>query len=76
MKAVIGPGIGPDSFQVGEEVATQFKKPTFLWITSGPSMAQAMEPPCREAIISTFSMQTAGYWSRQESMRKTFRSAG
>lgn len=29
MKAVIGPGIGPDSFQVGEEVATQFKETGF-----------------------------------------------
>ncbi|MBQ9652863.1 MAG: laccase domain-containing protein [Bacteroidales bacterium] len=28
-KAVIGPGIGPDSFQVGEEVATQFKETGF-----------------------------------------------
>jgi len=29
IKAVIGPAIGPDSFQVGEEVATQFKETGF-----------------------------------------------
>ena len=40
MKAVIGPGIGPDSFQVGEEVAVQFKETGFLmddiWSFRGP----------------------------------------
>jgi len=40
MKAVIGPGIGPDSFQVGEEVATQFKETDFpmdnIWSFHGP----------------------------------------
>jgi len=29
MRAVLGPGIGPDSFQVGEEVATRFKEAGF-----------------------------------------------
>ncbi len=29
LRAVIGPGIGPDSFQVGEEVAEHFKKAGF-----------------------------------------------
>ena len=29
MRAVLGPGIGPDSFQVGEDVATRFKEAGF-----------------------------------------------
>jgi len=29
MRAVLGPGIGPESFQVGEEVATRFKEAGF-----------------------------------------------
>ena len=40
MKAVIGPSIGPDSFQVGEEVAEQFKEAGFpmneIWSFHGP----------------------------------------
>ena len=40
MKAVLGPGIGPDSFQVGEEVAEHFKNAGFpieqIWSFQGP----------------------------------------
>ena len=40
MKAVIGPSIGPDSFQVGEEVAEKFKEAGFpmdgIWSFRGP----------------------------------------
>ena len=40
LKAVIGPGIGPDSFQVGEEVARHFKTADFpieqIWSFRGP----------------------------------------
>ena len=40
MKAVIGPAIGPDSFQVGEEVAVRFKETGFpmddIWSFRGP----------------------------------------
>ena len=40
LKAVIGPGIGPDSFQVGEEVARHFKTANFpieqIWSFRGP----------------------------------------
>ena len=41
LRAVIGPGIGPDSFQVGEEVAEHFKNAGFpideVWSFRGPS---------------------------------------
>lgn len=40
LKALIGPGIGPDAFQVGEEVALAFKKADFpmekIWSFRGP----------------------------------------
>ena len=40
MRAVIGPSIGPDSFQVGEEVAEKFKEAGFpmdeIWSFRGP----------------------------------------
>ena len=40
MRAAIGPGIGPDSFQVGEEVAEHFKNADFpieeIWSFRGP----------------------------------------
>ena len=40
LKAVIGPSIGPDSFQVGEEVAEKFKEAGFpmdeIWSFRGP----------------------------------------
>lgn len=40
LRAVIGPGIGPDSFQVGEEVVLAFKKAGFpmeeVWEFQGP----------------------------------------
>lgn len=40
LRAVIGPGIGPDSFQVGEEVAEHFKRAGFpmerIWSFRGP----------------------------------------
>ena len=40
LKAVIGPAIGPDSFQVGEEVAEKFKAAGFpmdaIWSFHGP----------------------------------------
>ena len=40
LRAVIGPGIGPDSFQVGEEVAGHFKDAGFpvelVWSFRGP----------------------------------------
>jgi len=46
MKAVIGPGIGPESFQVGEEVATKFKEAGFpieeIWSFNGPGDGTAM----------------------------------
>lgn len=41
LRAVIGPGIGPDSFQVGEEVAGHFKDAGFpverVWSFRGPA---------------------------------------
>ena len=46
MKAVIGPSIGPDSFQVGEEVATHFKEAGFpmerIWSFQGPKGPKPM----------------------------------
>lgn len=46
MKAVLGPAIGPDSFQVGEEVATRFKEAGFpiddIWSFRGPSDGKPM----------------------------------
>ena len=40
MKAVLGPGIGPDSFQVGEEVVERFRQAGFpiddIWRFQGP----------------------------------------
>ena len=44
--AVIGPSIGPDSFQVGEEVATHFKEAGFpmerIWSFQGPKGPKPM----------------------------------
>jgi len=46
MHAVIGPGIGPDSFQVGEEVAEHFKTAGFpmerIWSFRGPGDGSPM----------------------------------
>ena len=46
MRAVIGPGIGPDSFQVGEEVAERFKDAGFpmerIWSFRGPGDGSPM----------------------------------
>ena len=46
MRAVIGPGIGPDSFQVGEEVAEHFKQADFpmdeVWSFRGPGDGSPM----------------------------------
>ena len=46
MHAVIGPGIGPDSFQVGEEVAEHFKDSGFpmdrIWSFRGPGDGSPM----------------------------------
>lgn len=46
MVVVIGPSIGPDSFQVGEEVAEQFKKAGFpmqdIWSFRGPGDGSPM----------------------------------
>ena len=46
MMAVIGPSIGPDSFQVGEEVATHFKEAGFpmerIWSFQGPKGPKPM----------------------------------
>ena len=44
--AVIGPSIGPDSFQVGEEVAEKFKEAGFpmdgIWSFRGPGAGSPM----------------------------------
>lgn len=46
MKAVMGPAIGPDSFQVGEEVVTQFRESGFpmddIWSFRGLSGGMPM----------------------------------
>ena len=46
LRAVIGPGIGPDSFQVGEEVARHFKDAGFpieaIWSFRGPGDGSPM----------------------------------
>ena len=46
LKAVIGPSIGPDSFQVGEEVAEKFKEAGFpmdeIWSFRGPGDGSPM----------------------------------
>ena len=46
MKAVIGPAIGPDSFQVGEEVVTRFRDAGFpieeIWSFQGPGDGSLM----------------------------------
>lgn len=46
LRAVIGPGIGPDSFQVGEEVAGHFKNAGFpvdlIWSFRGPGDGRPM----------------------------------
>lgn len=46
IRAVIGPGIGPDSFQVGEDVARLFKESGFpvekIWSFRGPCMKGSM----------------------------------
>ena len=46
MKAIIGPGIGPDSFQVGEDVAKLFKESGFpierIWSFRGPRTEGSM----------------------------------
>lgn len=46
IRAAIGPAIGPDSFQVGEEVATRFKKAGFpvddIWSFRGPGDGRPM----------------------------------
>ena len=46
IRAVIGPGIGPDSFQVGEDVAAKFKKAGFpmdeIWSFHGPGNGSPM----------------------------------
>lgn len=46
LHAVIGPGIGPDSFQVGEEVAEYFKNADFpidkIWSFMGPGDGSPM----------------------------------
>lgn len=46
LHAVIGPGIGPDSFQVGEEVVGQFKDAGFpiegIWSFRGPGDGSPM----------------------------------
>ena len=46
LKAVIGPSIGPDSFQVGEEVAEMFKEAGFpmdeIWSFRGPGDGSPM----------------------------------
>ena len=53
IRAAIGPGIGLDSFQVGEEVAVYFKESGFpldrIWSFRGPRVPV----PWREATIST-----------------------
>lgn len=46
IRAAIGPAIGPDSFQVGEEVATRFKEAGFpvndIWSFRGPGDGRPM----------------------------------
>jgi len=46
VKAVIGPAIGPDSFQVGEEVVTKFREAGFpmvlIWSFRGPGDGRPM----------------------------------
>ena len=46
MKAVIGPAIGPDSFQVGEEVVAKFREAEFpieeIWSFQGPGDGSPM----------------------------------
>jgi YfiH family protein len=46
MRAVIGPAIGPDSFQVGEEVVTRFRDAGFpieeIWSFQGPGDGSPM----------------------------------
>lgn len=46
LRAIIGPSIGPDSFQVGEEVAAQFKMAGFpmdtIWSFQGPGDGSPM----------------------------------
>jgi hypothetical protein len=46
MRAVIGPGIGPDSFQVGEEVVERFRGAGFpmerIWAFHGPGNGTPM----------------------------------
>ena len=46
LRAVIGPAIGPDSFQVGEEVAEKFKESGFpmdeIWSFRGPGDGSPM----------------------------------
>lgn len=46
MRAVIGPAIGPDSFQVGEEVVEQFRQAGFpmeeIWSHRGPGDGSPM----------------------------------
>jgi copper oxidase (laccase) domain-containing protein len=46
MRAVIGPAIGPDSFQVGEEVVTRFLDAGFpieeIWSFQGPGDGSPM----------------------------------
>ncbi len=46
LRAVIGPSIGPDSFQVGEEVAEKFKEAGFpmdeIWSFRGPGDGRPM----------------------------------
>ena len=46
MRAVIGPAIGPDSFQVGEEVVAKFREAEFpieeIWSFQGPGDGSPM----------------------------------
>ena len=76
MRAVIGPGIGPDAFQVGEEVAQLFKDSGFpmerIWSFRGPrtegslegghhiDLTEAVRLTLIEAGISEDNIQTAG----------------
>ena len=59
--AVIGPGIGPDSFQVGPEVARAFLSPEHTPPTDRLSRTrgQRYPEPCRAACTSTYGKPSA-----------------